>query len=430
MKQNKKVITWIFTLLLLAVIALNVWCALTVHDLAKQRAAIKYDYSRVNAVRYGLLSVNEWRNNIREIISDRIEDFTLTADQEKVIKSEISSVLNTLIDQADSTVQHPKSFHGKIRKTAVNAFMDWDRLRKKVPTFSEAIFDEINKQQNRDKLKEIAKQKIDEYAYATNDTTLDTSRIVSLLSKYHATDINDYNLRTTRMIDSLQHRTYGVSFIMVGSLMLFLLAWLLVWKHPVLRTPLFALSIVLALIVLAVSLSSPMLEIDARIEKIDFLLLGRHIVFHDQILFFRSKSILDIVRILFSAGKIDSQFVAVLLLCFSILFPVTKLISTELYLLGNERMKKNRIINFFAFRSGKWSMADVMAVAIFMAYVGFKGVITSQLKFLDYDTEALQSITTNLTSLQPAFTLFVAFVIFGLVMSEILKRIQPALPAP
>ncbi|HYV94373.1 MAG TPA: paraquat-inducible protein A [Chitinophagales bacterium] len=425
MRQKKKVTTGIFILLLLTVIALNVWFAITVHDLAKQRAAIKFEYSRVNAVRYGLLSVNVWRNNIREIISDRIEDFTLTSDQEKVLKSEISNVLNAMIDQADSTVQHPKSFHGKIRRTAVNAFVDWDRLRKKVPTFSQAIFDEINKPQNREKLKDIATQKINEYAYATNDSTLDTSRIVSLLSKYHATDINDYNLRISSFINSLQHQTYEVSFMMLGSLLLFLLAWLLVWKQPALRKPLFALSIVLALIVLAVSLSSPMLEIDARIKKIDFLLLGRHIVFNDQILFYRSKSIMDLVKILFSTGKIDSVFVAVLILCFSILFPVTKLISTELYLLGNEKMKKNKVINFFAFRSGKWSMADVMAVAIFMSYVGFKGVITNQLKFLDYDTETLSSITTNLTSLQPAFILFLAFVIFGLVLSEILKRIQP-----
>ena len=32
--------------------------------------------------------------------------------------------------------------------------------------------------------------------------------------------------------------------------------------------------------------------------------------------------------------------------------------------------KKNKLIQFFAFKSGKWSMADVMVVAIFMAYIG------------------------------------------------------------
>jgi hypothetical protein len=183
------------------------------------------------------------------------------------------------------------------------------------------------------------------------------------------------------------------------------------------------------LIVLIAALTSPMIEIDARIAKLDFLLLGKHIEFHDQVIFFRTKSILQVVEILFKTKRLDSEFVGVLILVFSILFPITKLISTEVYLLGNEKIRKNKIINFFAFKSGKWSMADVMVVAIFMAYVGFKGILTNQLKFLNIETETLSSITTNLTSLQPGFILFLGFVIFGLVLGEILKRI-PQLTNP
>ena len=36
------------------------------------------------------------------------------------------------------------------------------------------------------------------------------------------------------------------------------------------------------------------------------------------------------------------------------------------------------MVRFFVLKSGKWSMADVMVVAIFMAYIGFNGIITSQ----------------------------------------------------
>jgi hypothetical protein len=80
-------------------------------------------------------------------------------------------------------------------------------------------------------------------------------------------------------------------------------------------------------------------------------------------------------------------------------------------------------MRFFAFKSGKWSMADVNVVAIFMAYIGFKGILDSQLSNLNLQTESLASISTNETTLQPGFILFVAFVLFGLVLSVILQRI-------
>ena len=69
-------------------------------------------------------------------------------------------------------------------------------------------------------------------------------------------------------------------------------------------------------------------------------------------------------------------------------------------------------------------MADVMVVAIFMAYIGFKGILDSQLTGLNLMTPSIASITTNQTSLQPGFILFIGFVLFSLILSVILKRIS------
>ena len=68
-------------------------------------------------------------------------------------------------------------------------------------------------------------------------------------------------------------------------------------------------------------------------------------------------------------------------------------------------------------------MADVNVVAIFMAYIGFKGILDSQLTNLNMKTDSLASISTNETTLQPGFILFLAFVLFGLVLSVILQKI-------
>ncbi len=76
-------------------------------------------------------------------------------------------------------------------------------------------------------------------------------------------------------------------------------------------------------------------------------------------------------------------------------------------------------------------MADVLVVAIFMAYIGINSILNNQLKGLNGSTESWQMITTNETSLQPGFILFVTFVLFGLTLSEILVRIvSQRIPPP
>ena len=72
-------------------------------------------------------------------------------------------------------------------------------------------------------------------------------------------------------------------------------------------------------------------------------------------------------------------------------------------------------------------MADVMVVAIFMAYIGFKGILDSEVRGMNVDmnNQYVTSISTSYTSLQPGFIIFIAFVLFGLILSEILKRILP-----
>jgi hypothetical protein len=60
-----------------------------------------------------------------------------------------------------------------------------------------------------------------------------------------------------------------------------------------------------------------------------------------------------------------------------------------------------------------------------MAYIGFKGILDSQLSVMDIKTESLASVSTNETTLQPGFILFVSFVLFSLILSEILHRNVP-----
>ena len=221
----------------------------------------------------------------------------------------------------------------------------------------------------------------------------------------------------------VQHSTYVYAFGMLGGILIMLGLWWLLWKETSLYKPLFILSVISALILLLVGLTTSMIELDARIKLMAFRLIGTTISFKNQVLFFQSKSIVDVVKILIDTGKLDMIIVGLLILCFSVIFPVAKLTSTIIYLVGKNDWTKSKLIYFFAFKSSKWSMADVMVVAIMMTYIGFNGVLQSQLSNLNIHNETLTSITTNNTALQPGYIIFVGFVVFGFMLSQILKKI-------
>ena len=403
---------------------IGIWSGIHIYTLSDERAEIKNDYAVLNNITYGLLSVNAWRDHIVNVVTNRIDDFEFTAEQDKALKYEVSQVLHAVIDKADSLVEKKqKTLGGKLKKFAVKTLVNEDKIRDRVPEFAETIVNEFKEPKNKEKLKFIARSKLEEFGKITYDSANDINRSENILAKYEVPDVPTFNRNATQWLDTLQQQTYFFTYIILGIMLFFLVMWGILRNQKALHTPLFVLSVLLTFVVLFVGLTSPMIEIDARIKEMSFLLIGERISFQDQVIFFQSKSIVDVVRILIETGKYDSALVGILILIFSIVFPIGKLLATKLYLLGNERWRTNKFIQFFAFKSGKWSMADVNVVAIFMAYIGFKGILDSQLTNLNMKTDSLASISTNETTLQPGFILFLAFVLFGLVLSVILQKI-------
>ncbi len=422
--QHKKLYNFLLVLFLLPVLAISIWFGIKIYSYSAERAHIKKDYSEVNSIKYGLLSMDSWRDNILDIVNTQIQDFNLSDPQRDSLTIELNKVLNSLVTQAMAMVNEKQtSFGGKLKKFAINTFVNVDKVRGRIPEFTKTIINEIEKPGSKERLRFIAQDKLKELGSQTHDNMNDKQSLDRILKKYHAADLASFDTIAPQRIYALQQSTYNYAFALVCSLVLFIALWLIFRNKKHLYTSLFVMSILIALVVLIVGLTSPMIEIDARIKQLNFSLLGKHIIFNDQVIFYQSKSILDVVHILISTGKYDSIFVGVLILIFSIIFPITKLISAKIYLLGNEKFRNNGFIKFFAFKSGKWSMADVMVVAIFMSYIGFKGILDSQMGTLNTHSNSLSSIATNQTSLQPGFILFVSYVLFGLVLAVILKRI-------
>ena len=121
----------------------------------------------------------------------------------------------------------------------------------------------------------------------------------------------------------------------------------------------------------------------------------------------------------------ESEPLGILMIAFSIFFPVLKMISSLAYYYNFRQAKENRLIQYFVLKSGKWSIADVLVVAIFMAYIGFNGIISSQLGNLGDVGQDVVMLTTNGTSLQPGYYLFLTYTVLSLFLSGFLTR-KPA----
>lgn len=395
-----------------------------VFSYSSKSAEIKTDYSEVNNITFGILSVNTWRDHLTKMVLNRIDDFEFTEEQEDTLVVQVTGILNSAVNRADRLMdKKQKGIKSKLTKFAVRTFVDEEKIREMVPVFAQTMVDEIRKPENKDALKEVIKSKLLEYSDKTHADSDASLKVGSIFTKYGVKDLAGFNKNTADRLVELEAQTYNYTYILLGIILVFLMLWWWLRHQKPLHTPLFVISVLVSLVVLFAGITAPMIEIDARFQQVNFTLIGEKIAFNDQVIFFQSKSILDVIEILFGTGKIDSVIVGMLILVFSIIFPISKLISTQIYLVGNKNTRENKVLKFFAFKSGKWSMADVYVIAIFMAYIGFEGILDHQLSRLNMETESLMSISTNKTSLQPGFIIFIGFVLYSLLLSMILLRI-------
>ncbi len=171
---------------------------------------------------------------------------------------------------------------------------------------------------------------------------------------------------------------------------------------------------------LITGLTLPMIEIDARVSEIKISLLGEVISFQDQVLYYKSKSIIEVINLMITQSSFDLLIVGFLVFVFSVLFPLSKLISS-IFLISSPALKSNKFVFFLVYKTGKWSMADVMVVAIFMAYIGFSGILTEQLNQIGNISSKIDVLTTNKSNLQTGFFSFTAFALLSLLITNKLK---------
>jgi hypothetical protein len=428
-RSSKKAIPvakWLLIAGVLVILIIEALCGLRVQKLSTQQKEYKLDYAFVNNVAYGLLSVDIWRDQVIAAASSEIRQYRLSPEQQVELRKEIDQLLRALVAHAFEIINKPqKSLGGKLKKLAVKTFVSQEKIEAQIPGYTQKLMAEITKPSTYKQVSKLADTALAQMGRRSYDSSVAATKHLmdSVFSRYGATDKAGFEKINAAGLAQIHTDTYRYSFGMLGCIVAILLLWLLLRYKRNLHVPLYILSVVSAMILLAVGLTTTMIEIDARISKMDLHFLGKAISFKDQGLFFQSKSIIDVVMLLLRTGKFDSQVVGILILVFSVVFPFMKLSATGIALVSEDKWAKNKIVRYFAFESGKWSMADVMVVAILMTYIGFNGIVHTTLSSLHFDDSTVTTISTNNTSVQPGYIIFIAFVIYGFVLSAILKKI-------
>jgi len=400
------------------------------HSLSSQQEQIKEDYSMLNNITFGLFSMAHWRDKIAAVVNQQVSDFSMTGKQQKELQAKVEKQLHGLISKAVAQINKPQTtFTGRLKKFAFNKIVNADQIQAQVPVFAKTIITKINSPASKKRLKNITTSKINQLEAETFDSTETAAAAVTshMYRKYHVSNADQFNKTLDTELASIRKVTYNYAYAMLGCVVAAFGLWWLLRKQVHLHTTLFLMSLLFALILLVVGSTASIIEVDARIKTLNFMLMGEKITFENQVLFFQSKSIFNIVEVLVKQPKPDAVLVGVLILVFVIVFPVLKLVATGVHILSTKKFAENKVVKYFAFESDKWVMADVMVVGILMTYMGLNGILESQLSNLNIRNSFFTTITINNTSLQPGYFIFVGYVLCELVVFAILKRIPPAI---
>lgn len=386
----------------------------------KLNQELKSDLIELSDIKYGLFNADEWKSVFAKVIAGKIADFNLESTNEQEIKKEISSFLNTAIDGFEKRYNkenETSGFAGLLKKSISSFAGIFDQVKKDIPVFTDQIYDFLMKGGNQTMMQQYIVKQLDAYT-KDNSFTTDYSVMNSIIQKYKASNkANAKTVITEKLVEnnssaSIYKNGLFITFVLMILLLLFLV------EKTALELLLF---ILYTLILLGLGVLLPMIAIDARITSLDFSFLGETISFTDQVLFYKSKSITEVVTLLFNQERADLLIVGGLILLFSILFPVSKLIGSVFYAF-KQTLQSNRFVQFLVFKTGKWSMADVFVIALFMAYLGLDGLLSEQLMQLDAVANSIKVITTNHSELLFGFYAFTAFAVFSLLVSQILQK--------
>jgi len=401
---------------------------LTVDGLASRRQ-LRTDLAELTHVRYGLLSADRWRDIITPILNAQIDKLDLKG-QTKNLRPTVERALYALLEKIKQqmSAQSPKGsvvpgLGNPILAGMMNMVLA--SLQPHVPEYTNLVMAELAKPENQVGLKESIRGFLAEIVKKTF-STVDTTTYSSILKRYGCPSAEVCEQTLGQQIDDADQRITKYYLMVLASIGVGFV--LLIAGRPALSRSTVVVLMLLCIVALAGGVLSPMIEVEARITRLNATLLGTPIEFREQSLYYRSKNVLEVFETLITMGRPEMSVVGVLVLLFSIIFPVLKMLALSACLFRPAMLRTSRIVKFLALESSKWSMADVMVLAIFMSFVAFNGLIGSAMDGLR-DAVGQLAIPTNSSKILPGYYLFIGFCLASMFLSKKLERGISSRPA-
>ena len=392
----------------------------TVDGLAARRL-IRTDLAEITHARYGILSADQWRAIIGPMLNAQVDKIDLKG-QSKSLRPMVQRSLYALLDNIKTQMTSPNAkasgMPGGGNPMLVNMIIG--SLRPHVPEYTNVVMAELAKSQTQESFKDSIRAVL---ADAVKDTfsTTDMTTYNAILRHYGCSSGAVCEQTLGKQIDEADKQLTRCYLIVLASSALGFI--LLMAGRPTLSRAAVVVLMLFCIAMLAGGVLSPMLEVEVRVTRLDATLLGTPIEFRDQSLYYRSKTVLEVSQTLIQMGRPEMTLVAVLVILFSVVFPALKMLALGACLIRPSLLRTNRFVRLLAFKLSKWSMADVMALAIFMSFVAFNGVIGSAWDGVrDMPNVQQVLIPTNASRILPGYYLFIGFCVSSIFLSQKLEH--------
>lgn len=398
----------------------------------KQINELSQTYADINAINYGLFNMQEWKNKAFNVFNYHITQFNISPKAFEEAELELKKYLYKIHDDyivsgnLFNKIFEDAEKNEKVNKVMLRMFkenvgvqIEALKIKEHIPGMAKTLAIELKNQEPR--FKEIMQQEL-KNLLQYNDKYSYTDPRSKVFETFNCTDIKCTNEKINAQLSTLRStqktEIYKLTFTILFSILL-----LSVFIKTIGNKMWVAMITLISILLLITGITMPMIVIDARINSFVFNLFESDLEFTEQVVFYQSKSIVDVAQNLLESKGYDLKLVGLLVICFSVIFPLIKLCLSGFYL-QSEKLRNSKLVQNMIFYLGKWSMADVFVVALFMTYIGFYGLFNAQLGLIEQNKGGFAVETVNYTHLAPGALLFTAYCVLSIVLGIVIGRVE------
>lgn len=395
-----------------------------------QYQKLKSEYAYITKIDFGLFNMKEWRSKALDVFGEQVENFEISKTAYDEVEVELRKYLNgiyrdyiksgRIFDQIFDDAERS----GKVNKVLLNLFknnvgvqIENLNIPQYIPGMAKQLGKELKK--NEPRIKEVIQGEL-KAMLVTNDRYPQLDPRQGIYDKYDMPDLDATKIFLTEQIAMRDAEVKGKIKVIYGLLLGLTILCVLLYSLLGFNLTVSLISLI-SVVFLGLGISLPMIDIDARMNSFVFSLFSQDLSFDEQSVFYQSKSILQVTQTLLEGRGIDLKIVGIMILLFSIVFPLIKLVLSSVFLYS-KRLQESKFAKGMIFHLGKWSMADVFVVALFMAYIGFYGLVEAQLGQIEQNRGGFGIETVNYSSLAPGALFFATYCVLSIIVGVIINR--------